>query len=269
MKTGVASLGMYEHGRQREANDRLWDEIARILRARGIAGVPDGLDRARPVQQGWHDPGLLFGQICGFPLISDPSLALRVLALPVYDAPGCRDGTHCSFLMTRQADAVAIEAYRGRRAAINDIQSNTGMNLFRAMLAGIAGGQRFFASVCETGSHRHSLSALILDEADIVAIDAVTWAAVLRAEPELASSVQIIGTSAASPTPPFVTSRTTPIETVAALRMALADVASDPALSDARDALFLQDIIPGGTDRYASLRLFEIDAAVAGYPELR
>jgi ABC-type phosphate/phosphonate transport system substrate-binding protein len=269
MRTGIASLGMYDHGCQQAANDRLWAEIAGTLRARGVAGVPVRLERTRSVQDTWHDPDLLFGQICGFPLVTDPSLALRVLALPVYDAPECEDGMHRSFLIARQEDSASIDSYRGRRAAINDVQSNTGMNLFRAVIAGIAQGQPFFESVRETGSHRQSISAIILGEADIGAIDGVTYAAVLRAEPDLAASLRILATTAESATPPFVTSRNTPIETVAALRMALADVAANPGLSEVRAALFLADIIPGGVDRYAPLRTLEIDAVIAGYPELR
>jgi len=269
MRTGIASLGMYDHGAQREANDRLWAELARILRDRGVAGVPDRLDRTRSVQDSWHDPDLLCGQICGFPLITDRSLALRVLALPVYDAPGCGDALHHSLLVTRQGDATTLDAYRDRRAAINDRQSNTGMNLFRAAIAPLAVEGRFFAEVRETGAHRQSLSAIVLGESDIAAIDAVTFAAIARAEPELTDAVQIIGTTASSPTLPFVTSRNTSVETVAALRMALADVAADPGLADARAALFLAGIVPGGIDRFAPLRALEIDAATAGYPDVR
>jgi ABC-type phosphate/phosphonate transport system substrate-binding protein len=266
---GVASLGMYDHASQREANERLWSAIARILRDRRVAGVPNRLERGRSVQDSWHDPDLLFGQICGFPLVTDSSLALRVLALPVYDAPGCGDALHRSFLVTRKGDADTLEAYRGRRAAINDRGSNTGMNLFRAKVAPLAGGGSFFGDVRETGAHRQSLSAIVMGEADLAAIDAVTFAAINRAEPELSASLQTIGTTAASPTPPFVTARTTSIETVAALRMALADVAADPGLADVRAALFLADIVPGGADRFTPLRALETDAAIAGYPELR
>lgn len=269
MRTGIASLGMYDHGPQQAANDRVWAEIARILRARGIPGVPDRLERSRSVQDTWHDPDLLFGQICGFPLVTDASLALRVLALPVYDVPECGGGLHRSLLVTRHDDTASIQGYRGRRAAINDVRSNTGMNLFRAVIAGVAQGQPFFGSVSETGSHRQSISAIILGEADIAAIDAVTYAAVLRAEPELETSLRILAITAESATPPFVTSRNTPVETVAALRMALADIAADPGLAEARGALFLTDIIPGSVDRYAPLRTLEIDAVIAGYPDLR
>lgn len=269
MRTGIASLGMYDHAGQREANDRLWAGIARILRDRGITCVPDRLERGRSVQDNWHDPDLLFGQICGFPLITDSSLALRVLALPVYDASGCGDGLHRSFLVTRRGDATTLDAYRHRRAAINDRQSNTGMNLFRATIAPLASGGVFFNEVRETGSHRQSLGAIVMGDADIAAIDAVSLAAIVRAEPELKASLQTIGTTLDSFTPPFVTARTTSIETVAALRMALADVAADPGLAEVRAALFLKDIIPAGVDRYAPLRALEIDAASAGYPELR
>ncbi|MFA6114713.1 MAG: PhnD/SsuA/transferrin family substrate-binding protein [Sphingomonas sp.] len=268
MRTGTASLGMYDHASQRDANDRLWAAIARILRDRGVAGVPDRLERGRSVQDSWHDPDLLFGQICGFPLITDTTLALRVLALPVYDTPGSGAALHRSFLVTRQGDATTLDAYRGRRAAINDRQSNTGMNLLRAAVAPFATGGRFFGEVRETGAHRQSLSAIVMGDADIAAIDAVTFAAIARAEPELAESLQTIGTTVASSTPPFVTARGTSIETVAALRIALADVAADPGLADVRAALFLADIVPGSVDRFVPLRTLEIDAAIAGYPDL-
>lgn len=268
MKQRVASLGMYDHGPQQATNDRLWNEIARILGARGIKGVPRHLDRSRTVQTLWHDPDLLFGQICGFPLISDPSLKLRVLATPVYDTPASGLGLHRSFLVARHDDAPTLPAYRGRAAAINGTDSNTGMNLFRAIVAPLADGGRFFGTVLHTGSHRESVAAIVRGDADIAAIDSVTFAAVKRDSPEQIDALRILATTAESATPPFVTSRTTPIEAVAALRLALAQVVADPGLAAARDALFLRDIITGGTERYAPLRSLEIEAVVAGYPEL-
>jgi ABC-type phosphate/phosphonate transport system substrate-binding protein len=268
MTRGIASLGMYDHAGQRRANDLLWAGIAQRLRGEGVADVPETLERSRSVHDHWRDPGLLFGQICGFPLLKDDTLALRVIGLPVYTAPGCGRGTHRSFLVTRRDDATTLDAYRGRRAAINERGSNTGMNLFRAAIAAIAEGKPFFGAVRETGSHRQSVSAIILEEADIAAIDAVTFAAILRAEPELETSLRILGETVESAAPPFVTSRNTPPETVAALRNAFAEVVADPALSDARAALFLDDILPGGADHYAPLLAIEAEAHAAGYPVL-
>jgi len=269
MTVRIASLGMYDNAGQQAANDRMWDALAAILRARGVTDVPERIERRRPVQALWHDPNLLFGQICGFPLLKETTLALQVIGMPVYAAPGCGEGTHRSFLVSRYGDAGRLAAYRRRRAAINDRGSNTGMNLFRASVAPIAARDAFFGTVVETGSHRQSIRALILEEADIAAIDSVTFAAVLRAEPELAPSLQVLGATAEAATPPFVTSAGTPPETVAILRAALAQAILDPSLADARAALFLRDVIPSSREHYTPLLALEARARAARYPELR
>lgn len=260
---------MYDHPAQRAANDRLWAEIARRLNARGVA-APDTLDRTRSVEAIWRDPALLLGQTCGYPLVSAADLALRVVGVPVYSAPDCADGAHVSYLITRAGDAATkLADYRDRRAAINARHSNSGYNLLRAAIAPLAEDGRFFGAVVETGSHHASIAAVREDRADLAAVDAVTYAAVHRFEPEALEGVRILATSAASPTLPFVTARATSIETVAALRVALAEVIADPALAEVRGALFLTDILPGGIERYASVRAFEIDAIKAGYPVLQ
>jgi ABC-type phosphate/phosphonate transport system substrate-binding protein len=269
MRARIASLGMYVAASQEAANDRIWATIARALRTRGVAEVPERLERGRAVQDVWRDPDLLFGQICGFPLVCNPDLGLRVIGVPIYDAPGCADAAHRSLIVTRQGDARRLQDYRGRRAAINDRGSNTGMNLLRAAVLPYVRDGRFFADVIETGAHRRSIDAILRDDADIAAIDAITYAAVLRTEPDLARALQIIATTAAAATPPFVTARGTDAATVAALQAALAEVISDPALADARRALFLTDIVAGDTDRYQPLLALQDDAIAAGYPMLR
>ena len=265
----IASLGMYDHPAQQRANDAIWADVSRRLRARGI-DAPDELDRSRAVQQIWRDPKLLLAQACGYPLVSQPDLALRVIGIPVYDVPDCDPGQHRSYLVTRRDDSGAgLINYLGRRAAINSTDSNSGCNLFRAALASVADGRPFFGEVVETGSHRASVSALIRGDADIAAIDAVTFAAVHRYEPHVTVGLRVLAMTPSSPAPPFVTPRSTSPETVAALRIALADVIADPALAEERAALFLTDIIPGGIERFAMVREIEIDAARAGYPHLQ
>lgn len=266
----VASLGMYDHPAQQAANDRLWAALASILRGHGVADVPYELDRSRPVQRIWRDPGLLFGQVCGYPLVSDQTLSLQILALPVYAAPGCAGDEHCSFIVARSSDAAAdLGAFRGRRAAINDCGSNTGMNLLRSAVAAVSSGPQFFGGLAVTGSHLDSARAIVRGNADVVAIDAVTYAALDRLEPELTRKLRIVARTPNSPTLPFVTGSATDIETVALLRDALASIVADPSLADARADLFLAGIVPGDIERFASLLQFERDAARAGYPELR
>lgn len=265
----IASLGMYDHPAQRWANDAIWSALVARLRARDIA-APATLDRERPVEEVWHAPDLLLAQCCGYPLVADTSLDLRVVAVPRYDVPGCTPGCHNSRLVVREADGARdLAAFRGRIAAINAPLSNTGANLFRDMLADVADAAPFFAAVVTTGSHRQSALAVRTGAADIAAIDAITYAALERYEPEALAGLRTIAVTRPSPTLPFVTARATPMETVAALRSALAEVVSDPRLAEARAALFLSDIVPSGGHRYAALLALARDAGARGYPELR
>lgn len=269
MTRGIASLGMYDHPAQHAANDRLWSEIARRLDARGVC-APERLERSRSVEAIWRAPDLLFAQTCGYPLVSDPELALRVIGVPVYDAPGCGGGAHVSHIVVRDDDpAVTLDGFRGRRAAINAPGSNSGYNLFRATVAPLARDGRFFGAVIETGSHRGSVDAVRAGRADIAAIDAVTFAALCRYEPEATAGLRILANTAPSPTLPFVTARSTDGATVAALRIALAEAVGDPALAEVRAALFLAGVLPGGADRYDRVLALESDAVAAGYPVLR
>jgi len=270
----IASLGMYDHPAQRNANDQLWTAISRLLRERGVEDVPPHLDRTQDVQATWRDPRLVLAQACGYPLAVDTTLALRVVALPVYDAPGCVGATHTSILVARANDEwVSIEAFRGARAAINDAHSNTGMNLFRATLAPIAGQSSatggFFQTVIATGSHRGSIVAVGAGDADIAAIDCVTYAAIARFEPELTARLRILMSSPESPTLPFVTAASTSAATVVALECALRHVMLDPELAAVRACLFLAGTAPADEAISVPIMRLQSNAARAGYPDLR
>lgn len=269
MTARVASLGMYDHPAQQAANDALWAALARILRRAGI-DAPVQLDRTRPVEAIWRDPALLLGQSCGYPLVSDSDLDLRVVAVPVYEVAGCAPGRHFSHIVARHDDSgMQLADYVGRRAAVNAVMSNSGYNLFRSAMAPFATNGRVFETVIATGSHRASAAAVRDGTADIAAIDAVTWAGLARFEPEAVAGLRIIGATPSSPALPFVTSRATSRETLAALRAALVAVARDPVLAEARDTLFLADIAPASIHRFVALRRIERAAAAAGYPRLQ
>ena len=268
MSRAVASLGMYDHPAQWAANDQLWTALATRLRARGI-DAPDQLDRSRTVEAIWRDSNLLFGQTCGYPLVTDAGLALQVIGIPVYDAPDCAHGRHVSYLVARKADDGPLATFRDRRAAINARNSNTGYNLFRATVAPLAQDGWFFGDVVETGSHRASVEAVGAGAADIAAIDAVSFATLRRFDPGAVSGLRIIGVTPYTPALPFVTARSTPTETVAALQEALSYVIANPALVAARAKLFLADVIPSGPEPYARVRALERAAVDAGYPILQ
>lgn len=274
MNSPIASLGMYDHPAQQAANDQLWTAIARVLRDRGVQAVPNRLDRTQSVHAAWRNPGLLLAQACGYPLTVDLTLALRVVALPVYSAPGCVGATHRSMIVVRAGDERrSLAAFRDARAAINDRASNTGMNLFRATMAPIAGplaaDTPFFDAVIETGSHRASIVAVGTGDADIASIDCISYAAIDRFEPDLTARLRIIARSPVSPTLPFVTAASASPDTVAALEAALHHVIADPDLAEARASLFLTGLASADDGFLAPIRKLEADAALAGYGELR
>ena len=264
----VASLGMYDSSALHGANDGLWRAIAGRLRAAGVTDVPDTLDRSRTLETIWDDPGLLLAQTCGYPLTTHWQGRLRVLATPRYRAIGCEGIAHRSRIVVRRdEDTGTLAALRARTVAVNDRGSNTGMNLLRAAVAPLAVAGRFFGAVVETGSHAASARAVATGDADVAAIDAVTFAHLEREAPGVTGALRTLAWSAPSPGLPFVTSIATPRRIVAALRRAIAAAIADEA-RDHADALLLDGIEIADARRYATVRTLERRAIRAGYPHL-
>ena len=265
----VASLGMYDAPALQCANDALWSAIADRLRVAGIEGVPDRLDRARPLENIWADPGLLLAQTCGYPLATTWRDRLRYVATPRYTAPGCEGASHRGRIVIRRDDpAGALAMLRGRRVAVNDLSSNTGMNLLRAAVTPLAIEGRFFGSVIETGSHFASARAVASGAADVAAIDGITFAHLERAEPALAYQLRTLAWSAASPGLPLVTSAATTDEQLRLIRRAIREAVRDPANTIALETLLIDGVEVLRGRRYDVLKTIEQRSVRRGYPQL-
>lgn len=263
----VASLGMYDLPHLQAANDRLWTAIADRLRRAGLADVPGRLDRSRSLDAIWDDPALLLAQTCGYPLTTRWRGRLTYVATPVYDAPGCEGCRHRSrFIVRRDDGARDLRGLAGRRAAINDRLSNTGMNLLRSAVAPISAGQPFFAAVVETGSHAASVDTVANGAADVAAIDAITFDHLARQRPELTRRTRTIGWSPPVPNLPFVTGVSTDPQTVTLLGRAIED--SIRAERDAARLLRLRSTRDIGIAAYDLVGTIEDDARQSGYPVL-
>jgi ABC-type phosphate/phosphonate transport system substrate-binding protein len=247
--------------------EAFWAALAAKLRDAGVSDVPDRLVQDQPARETWADPRLLFGQCCGWPLLTEFGDALRVVAAPLYVAPGCAGATHRAFLIVhRDGPQRRLADLRGSRFGINSRDSNTGMNLPRHAIAPLAEAQRFFAAVLELGSHAAALAAVAERRVDAAAIDCVSHAHLARHRPDLVAATRIIGETAPSPTLPFVTSATTDAATRDALAAALAAVA---ASGEFRRTLFLDGVAPLGVTDYRILLDYAEEARRLGYPELR
>ncbi len=93
-----ASLLWYDFAEIR-STDEFWRGLAQALRARGLDDVPGELDRALPHEDQWRSPRLLFSQARGYDVVLGFREQLRLVATPLYAAPGCRGCEHCSFVI--------------------------------------------------------------------------------------------------------------------------------------------------------------------------
>jgi len=257
----IAALPMYDHSWLHPAHDRLWNLIRDRLKARGIE-APQRLTRDRDISVVWNDPGLLFGQTCGYPFWKALRRKVEVLAAPIYGFQGCTGPNHCSFLVAhRDNPRKTLAEFRGDKAAVNSGDSNTGTNLFRAAVAPLADGKPFFADVIVTGGHAWSIYAIVEGRADIAAIDCVTYGLLAAGAPQLLAQVKVIGETVASPALPFITSRALPPQTRAAVRQVLMELPPVPELG-LTSVAFLPE------SAYARIDEIEREAAEAGYPVL-
>ncbi len=265
MSSPVASLGMYDHPAQQAANNALWAWIAARLAGAGVADVPRALDRSRAPDVLWHDPALLLGQACGYPYARFHRERLRPLAVPRYAAPHCEGTRHCSVIIARAADTrIALPDFAGALAAINEPASNTGVNLLRHTAAEQGGPGPFFGGMIRTGGHIASMRAVIAGEADLAAIDAVTFAAAEASYPGLSGQLKIIALSRSVPALPFVTSAQTPEPVAALVQEALQAAMHAPDLADERAALLLIGAEPVQPSAYDEVLELERAADKAG-----
>jgi ABC-type phosphate/phosphonate transport system substrate-binding protein len=263
------SLPWYDGVEMRPAVNAFWASLRTYFIAAGIANVPVSLDRTRPY--GADPEGeCLFTQICSYPLFTTARGQFTVLAAPGYDAPGCEDTYHCSFLVVRDTSYIErIEDLRGKTFAVNELNSNSGMNLPRAIFARMHQDGSFFSGVVVSGSHAQSADLVSRGRIDAAAIDCVTFALLTRYRPAAVQRLRIIARTPATHTPPFVTSRKTKPAEMEALRNALRAFFTDPATRAVREGMLLTGFDFYDESAYQPVMQYEADAIRRGYPVLK
>jgi len=266
----VAALPMYDLPDLLQAHDAWWAALAARLRAAGLSGVPERLSRELDYVASWRHPRLLLGQACEYPMAKSHGVDLRIVAIPHYAASGC-EGARCrSAIVVRRKDRAQVVAdLRGRRAVVNEPDSNSGMNLFRAAVAPHAGGAAFFESVSLSGSHWDSARMIAGGGADVAAIDCVTYHHLQRADPSTVAELRVLEWSPASPSLPYVTAQSTDAAAVEVLRAALAQCLRDRALAGVRERLLLTGFDFDADASFGAVLALERRAAELGYPVLR
>jgi ABC-type phosphate/phosphonate transport system substrate-binding protein len=264
-----ASLGMYDLPELKAATDAWWAGLSRHLAAQGLGDLPSTLNRAGDPVERLKAEGLVFGQTCGFPLTHKLKDHVQLLATPRYAVPGCAGASYVSWIVVRRDDpAKGLADLRGKRAAYNDDGSQSGYNTLRAMIAPLADGGRFLGAAKESGAHRNSLAMVRAGEADVAAIDCVTFALIARVAPEEVRGIRVLMASGTAPGLPYVTAASTAPADVRRLQAGIAAAFADPDLAATRAALALDgcEILPRAA--YEVIPAMESAAIAAGYPRL-
>ncbi len=265
----IASLPMYDWPEARPATDHLWQGIARHLAANGFAGVPAALDRTGDPHDHWRSETLLLSQTCGYPLTHALAGAVDLVATPCYGVRGCEGADYCSLVVVANAGkTTSLADLRGGTAAYNAEDSMSGLLALRAAVAPLAHGGRFFGKVIRSGAHLASMRAVAEGEADVAAIDCVSFALAGRHHPKLVKRLRVIAETPRVPGLPLITARGRSGPERARLARALAEAFADPALAAVRDALFMTGLEFVPLTSYQRILDLEAAADATGYTRL-
>jgi ABC-type phosphate/phosphonate transport system substrate-binding protein len=266
----IASLPMYNIPEIRKASSSLWSGIAKYLRLEGVEEVPDRLVFNQPLHKLWSDSNLMFSQCCGYDVVRRFENTLTPLAVPHFDVADCAGGEYSSLVVVGEDcpyDDV-LEMY-GTVAAINGPESHSGMSSLRQLVASRHKDGRFFNEIVISGAHVKSLNMLRRRKADVAAVDCVTYALLSVYQPNTLAGIRVLGRTYHSPAPPYVTRTKYGANLAERMRTALLRAFEDPALTPARQALFLKKIKWANIASYQKISEIEDYAANLGYPILQ
>ncbi len=267
MTSRTVALPMYDQ--KPDACRTFWAGLKIHMRRVGLRDLPGEMVEPQDLYRHWLDPSLLLSQTCGYPLSHALADRVRLVGVPVYSAPDVGKGFYTSRIVVRDGDSAhAIGDLRGRRAAFNARDSHSGYNALRALVAPHAFDGRFFGATVESGAHRRSLALVKAGDADVAAIDCVTFALVSDSNPEEVSGLRTLCVTAKAPSPPLITAASTTLDEVEKLRHAFAAACADPELAGCRAALRLEGLEILSPEEYLVCRDFEAQAVAQGYPVL-
>lgn len=192
---------MYDRPWNRAAHTEFWALIRDALRDHGV-GAPDSLDQDSDPMVGWARPDLILGQICNLPYRALFRDKLTPIGTADHGIPGIRAGHYRSVFVVREDDpADELEDCGGYRFALNDPMSQSGWGA--PLTTADALGIRLHPTLL-TGSHRASMATVASGQADLAAIDIISWM-IDSIEGRATRGLRVIGETVSSPGMTYVT----------------------------------------------------------------
>ena len=193
---------MYQIGAAREAYAWLGSRLAH--RASEILGLEvEYADTQLP-----DDPDLVLTQVCGFPFQHQLRGPWVVLATPSFrqlaDVP---PGHYRSVLIAGRDDVRTLDELRCGVVAVSESMSQSGHHALLQHLSRSGLMPQKPAQVLATGAHARSVRAVAEGEAQLAAIDAVTFHLLSQAEPKICQRVRVLDKTEAAPGLPIIVRR--------------------------------------------------------------
>lgn len=224
---------MYDWPEERARVDAQWARVRDALRDAGFA-APEALSRHDDLYALWTDPDLILGQTCGLPFALGLYETTLLIGTPDPGLPDTPPGYYRSVIVARADDPRDAGDLLAARVALNGPDSQSGWGA----LAGWAAEESLAISgpLQITGAHHASAQAVAGGEADIAAIDAVSWDLVTGHDPDVANALRIIARTRPTPAPPLIcAARFDPDQFAAAVTAALGP---DVLIRHSQDAYF-------------------------------
>lgn len=265
----VASMPMYDMPEVRVALDSLWEGLAGHLKRAGLSEIPDRIQHGRNLADLWDDPDLCFSQCCGYDIVGRYAGTLRPVATPHYGAPECKGCDYASNVVAAEdCEANDVLEMFGAVCVVNGLESHSGANALKALVAPRNRDGRFFSETKISGSHAASLEMIRRGEAEVAAIDCVTYALLESYRPAALAGIRKLGRTYRAPAVPYVTRWDGDDDRVKRLRAALFNAFTDPHLTTTRQALYLKNVEALPASAYRRISALEDYAARLGYPDL-
>jgi ABC-type phosphate/phosphonate transport system substrate-binding protein len=226
----VASLPMYDWPEIRPHTDAFWQGLTRH------AGIAGDLNRENLYEDLWAREDLTFSQTCGYPFTHKFNSLLQYIATPHYCCDGCVGPDYSSIIFAREKKP--IDEFYGAVAAVNSLDSMSGMLALKLVCAPYMRDGEFFRRTRISGGHRNSLRDVRNKFADVCAIDSVCVALARKYCPEELEGLVEIARSPLVPALPFVTRA----GDVTRLQNALHRTFMDENLRSVREALLLSGV---------------------------
>ena len=256
----------------RDAVEAFWAALAALLRADAdCAGynIPEELRWPDDTHAQWLESDLLLSQACGYPLVTLLKDKVQLVGTFAYEAAGVQ-GIYCrSQLICRAGDArQTLAEFAGSTVAYNDTISQSGYNALRALVAGNTSQRPFFEKSIQTGAHYRSIEAVLNSDADMAAIDPVSWAHWQRSNPERQAQLRVFGQTQPYPGLPLISALQTPPALLEAMRRGLHTLAHDAAYAALRAPLLISGFSVTRWDDYQECVAMQEQAFSLGVREL-